>query len=47
VWSTSPKTIIGLDCTYKYNYTDDFIAEDYQTPGSHPTDFENPLDIAI
>jgi hypothetical protein len=27
------KTLIGLDCTYKYDYTDDFTAEDYQTPG--------------
>jgi hypothetical protein len=24
-----------------YDYTDDFTAEDYQTPGSCPTDFEN------
>jgi hypothetical protein len=31
----------------KYDYADDFAAEDYETPGSHPTDFENLLDIAI
>jgi hypothetical protein len=31
----------------KYNYANDFAAEDYQTPGSHPNDFENLLDIAI
>jgi hypothetical protein len=31
----------------EYDYTDDFAAEDYQTPGSRPTDFENLLDIAI
>jgi hypothetical protein len=30
-----------------YDYADDFDAEDYQTPGSRPTDFENLLDIAI
>jgi hypothetical protein len=28
-------------------YADDFAAEEYQTPGSRPTDFENLLDIAI
>jgi hypothetical protein len=31
----------------EYDYADDFAAEDYQTPGSRPTDFENLLDIAI
>jgi hypothetical protein len=31
----------------EYDYTDDFAAEDYQTLGSRPTDFENLLDIAI
>jgi hypothetical protein len=31
----------------EYNYADDFTAEDYETPGSRPTDFENLLDIAI
>jgi hypothetical protein len=31
----------------QYDYTDDFAAEDYQTLGSRPTDFENLLDIAI
>jgi hypothetical protein len=30
----------------EYDYADDFAAEDYQTPGSRPTNFENPLDIA-
>jgi hypothetical protein len=25
----------------KYDYTDDFATEDYPTPGSRPTDFEN------
>jgi hypothetical protein len=25
----------------EYDYADDFAAEDYQTPGSSPTDFEN------
>jgi hypothetical protein len=25
----------------EYDYTDNFAAEDYQTPGSCPTDFEN------
>jgi hypothetical protein len=25
----------------EYNYTDDFVAEDYPTPGSCPTNFEN------
>jgi hypothetical protein len=25
----------------EYNYTDDFAAEDYQTPGSCLTDFEH------
>jgi hypothetical protein len=30
----------------EYDYADDLTAEDYQTPGSHPTDFENLLDIA-
>jgi hypothetical protein len=25
----------------EYDYADDFTAEDYQTPGSRPTDFEN------
>jgi hypothetical protein len=25
----------------KYDNADDFTAEDYQTPGSRPTDFEN------
>jgi hypothetical protein len=31
----------------EYDYTDDFAAEDYQTPSSCPIDFENLLDIAI
>jgi hypothetical protein len=31
----------------EYNYADDSAAEDYSTPGSRPTDFENLLDIAI
>jgi hypothetical protein len=31
----------------EYDYADDFTAEDYPTPGSCPTDFENLLDIAI
>jgi hypothetical protein len=31
----------------EYDYTDDFAAEDYPTPGSRSTDFENLLDIAI
>jgi hypothetical protein len=26
----------------KYDYADDFTAEDYPTPGSRPNDFENP-----
>jgi hypothetical protein len=25
----------------EYDYADDFAVEDYQTPGSRPTDFEN------
>jgi hypothetical protein len=25
----------------EYDYTDNFAAEDYQTPGSCPTDFDN------
>jgi hypothetical protein len=31
----------------EYDYTDDFAVKDYQTLGSHPTDFENLLYIAI
>jgi hypothetical protein len=31
----------------EYDYADDFTAGDYQTPGSRPTDFEKPIDIAI
>jgi hypothetical protein len=31
----------------EYDYADDFIAEDYPTPGSRSTDFENLLDIAM
>jgi uncharacterized membrane protein len=31
----------------EYEYADDFAADDYQTPGSRLTDFENRLDIAI
>jgi hypothetical protein len=31
----------------EYDYTDDFAAEDYQTLGSCPTDFENLLDIEM
>jgi hypothetical protein len=31
----------------EYDYGNDFAAEDYSTPGSRPTDFENLLDIAI
>jgi hypothetical protein len=31
----------------EYDYADDFAAEDYQTLGSRPTDFENLLDIAV
>jgi hypothetical protein len=30
----------------EYDYADDFAEDDYQTPGSRPTDFENLLDIA-
>ena len=30
----------------KYDYADDYAAEDYPTPGSRPTDFEYLLDIA-
>jgi hypothetical protein len=26
----------------EYDYADDFTAEDYPTPGSRPTNFENP-----
>jgi hypothetical protein len=26
---------------WEYDYADDFAAEDYQTPGSRPTDFDN------
>jgi hypothetical protein len=25
----------------EYDYADDFVVEDYSTPGSHATDFEN------
>jgi hypothetical protein len=25
----------------EYDYAEDFAAEDYQSPGSRPTDFEN------
>jgi hypothetical protein len=31
----------------EYDYADDFAAEDYQTPDSRLTDFENLLGIAI
>jgi flagellar basal body-associated protein FliL len=31
----------------EYDYADGFVAEDYQTPDSRPTNFENILDIAI
>jgi hypothetical protein len=31
----------------EYDYTDNFTTEDYQTPGSRPSDFKNLLDIAI
>jgi hypothetical protein len=31
----------------EYDYTDDFAAKDYRTPGSRPTNFENLLDIAM
>jgi hypothetical protein len=31
----------------EYDYADDFTAEDYPTPGSHPTDSEYLLGIAI
>jgi hypothetical protein len=31
----------------EYDYADYCSAEDYQSPGSHLTDFENLLDIAI
>jgi hypothetical protein len=27
----------------EYDYTDDFTAEDYPTPGSRPTDSEIPI----
>jgi hypothetical protein len=27
----------------KYDYADDFTAEDYPTPGSHPTIYEIPI----
>jgi hypothetical protein len=29
----------------EYDYADDFAAEDYLTPGSRPTDFENLLTL--
>jgi hypothetical protein len=31
----------------EYDYAGDFAAEDYPTPVSRPTDFDNLLDIAI
>jgi hypothetical protein len=31
----------------EYDYADYCSAEDYQSPSSHSTDFENLLDIAI
>jgi hypothetical protein len=31
----------------KYNYADDYAAEDYPTRGSRPTDSEYLLDIAM
>jgi hypothetical protein len=31
----------------EYDYADDVTAEDYQTPGSRPTNFENLLDVGI
>jgi hypothetical protein len=31
----------------KYDYVDDYAAEDYPTPGSCPTDSEYLLDIAM
>jgi hypothetical protein len=31
----------------EYHYADDYAAEDYQTPGSRPTESEYLLDIAI
>jgi hypothetical protein len=31
----------------EYDHADDFAPEDYQTPSSRQTDFENLLDIAI
>jgi hypothetical protein len=38
-------TLIGAagagELNPEYDYADDFAAEDYQTPGSRPTDFEN------
>jgi hypothetical protein len=44
-------TLIGADGAGElypeYDYADDFAAEDYPTPGSRLTDFENLLDIAI
>jgi hypothetical protein len=38
-------TLIGAagagELNPEYDYADDFAAEDYRTPGSRPTDFEN------
>jgi hypothetical protein len=31
----------------EYDYADDYAAEDYQTLGSRPSDFECLLDIAM
>jgi hypothetical protein len=39
-------TLIGVagagELILEYDYADDFAAEDYPTPGSRPTDIENP-----
>jgi hypothetical protein len=31
------------ELSQEYDYADDFAAEDYPTPGSHPTDSELPI----
>jgi hypothetical protein len=31
----------------EYDYTDDYVADDYPTAGSRPTDSEYPLGIAM
>jgi hypothetical protein len=36
-----PKGAAARELNPEYDYTDDFAAEDYPTPGSRSTDFEN------